>query len=64
MTDFETRQPNASCFNFFAPAQNILKSYGRPQTAHLQAAQADPQPKFAKEPSFPSLLLNLKYGDN
>ncbi|MCC6721988.1 MAG: hypothetical protein IT243_07275 [Bacteroidia bacterium] len=54
LPDRQARQPNASCFNFFAPAQNILnceaitntlknnnavsKFFGSPQTAHLQAA--------------------------
>jgi len=56
LTDLPTRQTNASCFNFFAPAQNILKFFGSPQTAHLQAAQADPQPKLAKEPFFANTL--------
>jgi len=67
-------QPNASCFNFFAPAQNILncgaitntvknkhgvsKFFGCPQTAHLQVAQADPQPKLAKDPFLPTLYFN------
>jgi len=27
LADLPTRQPNASCFNFFAPAQNILKFF-------------------------------------
>jgi len=52
LTDLPTRQPNASCFIFFAHAQNTLKFFGCPQTAHLQAAQTDPQPKLAKEPFF------------
>jgi len=29
-----------------------LKFYANPQTAHLQAAQANAQPKLAKEPFF------------
>jgi hypothetical protein len=73
LTDLPTRQPNASCFNFFAPAQNILnceaitntiknksevsKFFGCPQTAHLQAAQANTQPKLAKEPFFANALI-------
>lgn len=56
LTDMPTRQPNASCFIFFAPAQNILKFFGSAQTAHLQAAQADTQPKLAKEPFFANAL--------
>jgi hypothetical protein len=59
LTDLLTRLPNVSCFNFLAPAQNILKFFSCPQTAHLQAAQADPQPKLAKEPFFANALLNF-----
>jgi len=40
-------------------AQNILKFFGCPQTAHLQAAQADLQPKLAKEPFFANPLFYL-----
>jgi hypothetical protein len=57
LTDLPTRQSNSSCFIFFAPAQNILKFFGSPQTAHLQAAQADPQPKLAKEPFFQPFIF-------
>jgi hypothetical protein len=57
LTDLPARQPYASCFNFFAPAQNILKFFASPQTAHLQAAQADPQPKLAKEPFLANALM-------
>jgi len=61
LTDLPTRQPSPSCFNFFAPAQNILKFSGSPQTAHLQAAQADPQPNLAKEPFFANAQRHYPY---
>jgi hypothetical protein len=59
LTDMPTRQPYASYFNFFVLAQNILKFFGSLQTAHLQAAQADPQPKLAKEPFFANALFKI-----
>ncbi|HMR55666.1 MAG TPA: hypothetical protein PKC10_00020 [Cyclobacteriaceae bacterium] len=43
--------PTLLCFNF-SQRTKILKFYADPQTAHLQAAQANAQPKLAKEPFF------------
>jgi hypothetical protein len=54
-----TRQTNASCFSFFAPAQNILKFSGSPQTAHLLLPQPH-KPTLqakAKEPFFANALM-------
>jgi len=59
LTDLPTRQPTASCFNFFALAQNILKFYASPQTAHLLLPQPH-KPTLqakAKEPFFANALL-------
>ena len=59
--------PTLLCFNFSQRTKNlkygvftnssknncdVSKFYADPQTAHLQAAQANAQPKLAKEPFF------------
>jgi len=49
--------PTLLCFNF-SQRTNILKFYANPQTAHLQAAQANAQPKLAKEPFFANAPTN------
>jgi hypothetical protein len=50
----QTRPPNASWFNFFAPAQNILKFFGSRTNGTFgfaPTAQAHPSAK-PKEPFF------------
>lgn len=59
LTDLPTRQPFASCLNFFSPRTKYFEILWLPQSAHLQAAYADPQPKLAKEPLFANTLFNL-----
>jgi len=61
LTDLLTRQPNASCFNFFAPAQNILKFFGSCTNGTFglaPTAQADPSAK-PKEPFFANALFKI-----
>jgi len=60
-TTLQTRQPNASCFNFFAPVQNILKFFGSRTNGTFgfaPTAQADPSAK-PKEPFFSNALLTI-----
>jgi hypothetical protein len=60
LTDLPTRQPNAACFIFFAPAQNILKFFGSRTNGTFgfaPTAQADPAAK-PKEPFFANALFN------
>jgi len=61
LTDLPTRQTNASCFNFFAPAQNILKFFSTRTNGTFgfaPTAPADPSAK-PKEPFFANALLSV-----
>jgi len=49
------------CFNFFTHRTKILKFYADPQTAHLQAAQPNAQPKLAKESFFYITHRNINF---
>jgi len=55
-----TRQPYASCFNFFAPAQNILKFFGSRTngTFGFAASHETNALEKPKEPFFANALLN------